>query len=417
MPIEILMPALSPTMKEGNLVKWCKKEGDKVSSGELIAEIETDKATMELEACDDGILGRILVPEGSQAVLVNEVIAVIFEEGEDGTSYEPSKVELAVVTSSPTIHVGSLTRTQEPIQGDGPSERRNEDQKGLVERIKASPLARRIAQEKGLDLADISGSGPRGRIVRKDVVGHGQGSGQKRAQPGSSQSAFIEVPLSSMRKVIAQRLTESKQTVPHFYVSTDVIMDALLTTRAQINEMLAATGEKLSINDFFIKACALGLQAVPEANVSWHDTVIRQYRSSDISVAVSIDGGLITPIVREAQTKSLRELSADMKDLIKRARNNKLAPHEYQGGSFTISNMGMYDVSSFSAIINPPQSCILAIGASQEKVGVIHGEISKMSQVSLTLSVDHRAVDGAVAARFLQEVKKHIESPVRLLNI
>lgn len=402
--IRILMPALSPTMTQGHLVRWHKKEGDSVRSGDLLAEIETDKATMEVEAVDEGILGRIVVAEGSDDVPVNSVIALLLEEGEDSSVLDQ---DLPSVKSPPpqTVEVSaapSPTLSLEPKKVSLDSQR-----------IIASPLAKRMAQQHQVDLSSLQGSGPRGRIVADDVSAAfkrevPQNAG---AVPSCEASSYQDHPLSGMRKVIAQRLTHSKQTIPHFYLTVDLRVDALLTLREQMNQQ---TGLKVSVNDFFIRACALALQEVPEVNVSWHDTFIRRYAHSDVAVAVSIEGGLVTPVIRQADSKSLMTLSSEMKSLAERARSSKLKPEDYQGGSFTISNLGMMGISHFQAIINPPQGSILAVGAAQERPIVEEGVIQIGHQVTVTLSVDHRAIDGAEGARFLQVLKGFIENPLRL---
>lgn len=405
MPIELLMPALSPTMTEGNLVKWLKKEGDLLKSGEVIAEIETDKATMEVEAVDEGTLGKILVKEGTEGVKVNTLIALILEEGETPDS-------LASYTSS--LKADSISETKETSSpSPSPSPLLNSSQ----ERRAASPLARRIAQEKNLDLSTIKGSGPRGRIIKQDVIASSEILPSSTAKLASLAQAggspYEDVPLSSMRKVVAKRLTESKQQIPHFYVSLDVIIDELLSLRKKLNEGLKE--DKVSVNDFIIKACAKTLMDIPEANASWMESFIRLYKTADISVAVSLEGGLITPIIWNAQAKTLLEISREMKILREKAQAGKLMPAEFQGGSFSISNMGMYGVSSFSAILNPPQACILAVGAGQERPIVEKGVLKSATVMTLTLSVDHRIIDGTVAAQFLQALKKYLENPVLTL--
>jgi pyruvate dehydrogenase E2 component (dihydrolipoamide acetyltransferase) len=412
MAIQVLMPALSPTMTEGNLAKWHKKEGDTVNAGDVIAEIETDKATMEVEAVDEGILGKILIAEGSQGVKVNEVIAVLVGEGEKyeagGASQKAQAAEQpktitaanAPDTKAPTAQ--SLTLT--PVAGNRPF---------------ASPLARRIAEQNNVDLSAIKGSGPNGRIVKADVenvkIG---GSKQQTAvkKPADTFSLLPDAELTShtmMRKVIAKRLTESKQQVPHFYLNMDIELDALLALRKQLN----ARDEKLklSVNDFIIRACALALLEVPAANASWSDEGVHQYAWPDISVAVAIEGGLITPIIRAAHDKRLPTLSSEMKDLAARARAGKLKPEEFQGGTFSLSNLGMFGVKNFNAIINPPQGCILAVGAGEERPVVKNGSLAVATVMTATLSVDHRVVDGAVGAQFLGAFKKLLEDPLALV--
>lgn len=406
MPIHILMPALSPTMTEGNLVKWLKKEGDTVKAGEVLAEIETDKATMEVEAVDEGILGRILVPAGTEQVRVNSIIAMLLEEGEDASALNAEPVAAAPVKQE------AVAPTEAPSSQSLPTSQPLREESA---RIFASPLARRLAQEKHLDLKNIAGTGPHGRIVKVDV----EKAAGPVSQPSTSATSFtgaaeyVDIPLNNMRKVTAKRLTESKQQVPHFYLTVDCNLDALLSLRAELNARL--DGEKLSVNDFMIRAVALTLIKVPEANSSWQDGVLRQYRSADIAVAVAIDGGLITPIIRAAHAKSLRDLSTEMKSLGLKARSGKLKPEEFQGGTFTISNLGMYGIKEFGAIINPPQACILAIGMGEQRPIVKEGTIQISTLATCTLSVDHRAVDGAVGATFLTTFKELIEDPLKLL--
>lgn len=406
MPINITMPALSPTMTEGNLAKWLKKEGDKIKAGDVIAEIETDKATMEVEAVDEGVLGKILVPEGTQGVAVNKVIAVLLEEGEDASSIViPSKSEGSKpkAESKDPLPVPEKPQVSALVQ----------DNVNKGNRIFASPLAKRIAAEKGINLANIQGSGPHGRIVKADL---------ENARPGAKAAAFVpsgpatytEIPNNNIKKITAKRLLESKTTVPHFYLTIDCVIDSLLDARRQINEV--ANGEyKLSVNDFVIKAVAMALKSYPAANVQWTDEAVLQFNQADISVAVATPNGLITPIVRAAEYKGLREISEEVKDLAGRARENKLKPEEFQGGTFTISNLGMYGIKEFAAIINPPQSCILAVGAGIETPVVENGRIEIRTVMSCTLSTDHRSVDGAVGAEFLQHFKRYIENPVSML--
>lgn len=424
MPIEVLMPALSPTMTEGNLAKWLKKEGDKVKPGEVIAEIETDKATMEVEAVDAGTLGKILVEAGSQNVMVNSPIAIILATGENASTL--ANYTVAAGTASPTAPATEAAKSEAATvannnaQANTPSASTKEG-----DRIKASPLAKRVASELNLNLNNVKGSGPHGRIIKRDVLeasstGASQSSSTHSiAAPsiGRIEEEYITVPNSTMRKVIAKRLLESKQNVPHFYLSVDCRMDNLLAARAQMN---AAAGKdnpayKLSVNDMVIKAVAMALRKVPEANASWTEEAILQYTNVDISVAVAIEGGLITPIIRNADQKPLSHLSNEMKSLAKKAREGKLAPHEFQGGGFSISNLGMYGVKNFQAIINPPQSCILAIGASEERAIIENGQVKAATIMEVTLSCDHRVVDGAVGAEFLKKFKEHIENPIIML--
>ncbi|BCK74730.1 dihydrolipoamide acetyltransferase component (E2) of pyruvate dehydrogenase complex [Acetobacter aceti NRIC 0242] len=415
MAIDILMPALSPTMTEGKLAKWNKKEGDTVSSGEVIAEIETDKATMEVEAVDEGILGKILIPEGTEGVAVNTPIAILVEEGEavpEGSSTAAPKTEKA----EPAKAEAPAPKAAAPApQVKAPVEKGN--------RVFASPLAKRIAKDAGIDLSTLKGSGPNGRIVKKDVEAAKAGGGASAAKsapvaaytPGGSTST----PHSTMRKVIARRLTESKTTVPHFYVSVDVQLDALLALRSQLNAASPAEGPdafKLSVNDLLIKAAAVTLRRVKGVNVSYTDEALIEYNDVDISVAVSIPDGLITPIIRQADRKSLREISNEMKDLASRARAGKLKPEEFQGGSFSISNMGMFGVSSFSAIINPPQAGILAIAAGEKRAVVkADGSLGVATVMTVTLSVDHRAIDGALAAKWTAGFREVVENPFTLV--
>ncbi|MBY0500919.1 MAG: pyruvate dehydrogenase complex dihydrolipoamide acetyltransferase [Alphaproteobacteria bacterium] len=411
MPIEILMPALSPTMTEGNLVKWHKKEGDTVKAGETIAEIETDKATMEVEAVDEGRIGKILVPEGSEQVKVNQIIALLLEEGEDASTLK--KVEPKPVSEEKVQPVPIPQESKPELKVVQPTISSSSS------RVMATPLARRIASDAQLNLNAIPGSGPHGRIIKADVE---QALAQGATAPLSSTSALLSgyepgyevIFPSNMRKIIAKRLIEAKQTIPHFYVAIDCEIDALLQVRKEINSG-AEAAYKLSVNDFIIKASALALKKVPEANASWIDDQIYQYKSADVAVAVAIEGGLITPVVRQAETKGLIEISTEMKDLASRAREGKLKPAEFQGGTFSLSNMGMYGVKDFSAIINPPQGCILAIGAGEERPIVKEGSIIIATMMTCTLSVDHRVVDGAVGAKYLKAFKELIENPVRMI--
>ncbi|KMW56594.1 Dihydrolipoamide acetyltransferase component of pyruvate dehydrogenase complex [Candidatus Rhodobacter oscarellae] len=434
MPTEILMPALSPTMEEGTLAKWLVKEGDTVGSGDLMAEIETDKATMEFEAVDEGVVLKILIPEGSEGVKVNTPIAVIGEEGESAddvasASSSPSGPSSADVAKTPAKADEPPAQTAPapaaPVAADG-------------NRIFASPLARRIAADKGLDLAQIKGSGPRGRIVKADVE---SATAQPAAAPAAAPAAstptpaaaptgpstdvvlkmyadrdFEEIQLDGMRKTIAARLGEAKQTIPHFYLRRDIHLDALLKFRGQLNKQLEARGVKLSVNDFIIKACAIALQQVPAANAVWAGDRMLQLKPSDVAVAVAIEGGLFTPVLKDAHMKSLSALSAEMKDLAGRARDRKLAPHEYQGGSFAISNLGMFGIENFDAVINPPHGSILAVGAGAKKPVVGEdGELTVATVMSVTLSVDHRVIDGALGAEFLTAIKENLENPVAML--
>jgi pyruvate dehydrogenase E2 component (dihydrolipoamide acetyltransferase) len=411
MPIEILMPALSPTMTEGNLAKWLKKEGDKVSSGDILAEIETDKAIMEVEAIDDGIIGKIIVPAGTNSVAVNQLIALILEEGEDASLLDKytsnsnlSNLIKPTPESAKVVEIiKSATQTITSTATD--------------KRIMASPLAKRIASDKNIDLAGIAGSGPHGRIIRDDVLE--ALSNNVISKPTASihgaraSEESSKIPHTMMRKVIAKRLSESKQTVPHFYLNIECNIDKLNIMRNEIN---ANTSEyKLSINDFIIKASAMSLKLVPEANASWSDEAIIQYHNIDVAVAVALDEGLITPIIRNTDQKSLSTISMEMKALAAKAKASKLTPEEFQGGGFSISNLGMYGIKNFNAIINAPQSCILAVGTSNQQAVVINNQISIATIMQVTLSSDHRVVDGAVGAKFLHEFKKFIENPMLML--
>ena len=420
MPITILMPALSPTMEEGALTKWLVKPGDAVASGDVIAEIETDKATMEVEAVDDGVIGALLVAEGAQGVKVNAPIATLLEPG------EPADALAAPAAAPVTAPPPPIAPPAAPVAAPG-----------CAGRLFAIPLARRIAAERGVDLAAVQGSGPHGRIVRADVEAAAPGArpaapaagpaaapaSAPLAAPASAETVarlyagrdFQEVALDGMRRVVAARLTEAKQTVPHFYLRREIGLDALLALRAQINAKGAARGVKLSVNDFIIRACALALQAVPDCNAVWAGDRILRFSASDVAVAVAVEGGLFTPVLRDAEAKALSQLSAEMKDLAARARARKLAPQEYQGGAFAISNLGMFGVESFDAIINPPHAAILAVGAGVRKP-VARGEAVVIETVmSVTLSVDHRVIDGALGAQFLQAVKDCLEDPLSLL--
>jgi pyruvate dehydrogenase E2 component (dihydrolipoamide acetyltransferase) len=427
MTIEILMPALSPTMEEGTLAKWLVKEGDTVQSGDLLAEIETDKATMEFEAVDEGVIGKILVAEGSEGVKVNTAIAVMLEDGESASDVSSAPAPAAVSAPAPEpkgeTPAQAMSAPAAPVAASG-------------ERIFASPLARRIAAQKGLDLSALKGSGPHGRIVKADVE-NATAQPKAAAAPAASAPvaptlatgpaastiakmyegrAYEEVPLDGMRKTIAARLTEAKQTVPHFYLRRDIQLDALLKFRGTLNKQLEARGVKLSVNDFIIKACALALQTVPDANAVWAGDRVFKLKPSDVAVAVAIEGGLFTPVLQDAEMKSLSALSAEMKDLAARARDRKLAPHEYQGGSFAISNLGMFGIDNFDAVINPPHGAILAVGAGKKRAVVgSDGELSAATVMSVTLSVDHRVIDGALGANLLKAIVGNLENPVAML--
>ena len=418
MALEILMPALSPTMEEGTLAKWLVSEGDVVQSGDLLAEIETDKATMEFEAVDEGIIGKLLVAEGTANVKVNSAIAILLEEGDAAdATVAPSApaVVAADVMAAPAVQASAPAA---PVAASGT-------------RIFASPLARRIAADNGLDLTAITGSGPKGRIVKADLstaVAPAAAAAPVSAvtMPTSANAAAVEaiyqgrgfktVPLDGMRKIIASRLTEAKQTIPHFYLRRDIGLDKLLRVRGEINKGLEARGVKTSINDFIIKACALALQKVPTANAVWAGDRVLQMEASDISVAVAIEGGLVTPVLQDAEAKPLSQLAVEMKDLAARARNRKLAPHEYQGGSFSISNLGMMGIDNFDAVINPPQGAILAVGAGKKRPVVLDdGSLSVATVMSVTMSVDHRVIDGALGAELLNEIVNYLENPLSML--
>lgn len=427
MPIEILMPALSPTMTEGNLAKWTVKEGDKIKSGQVIAEIETDKATMEVEAVDEGVVGKIMVAAGTEGVKVNELIALLLEDGEDKkvlAEYEKSRKPEAAPAKQGNEELKN-GRNEEKKEGNKISSEPSSIPQFSNSSIRqfASPLAKRVAANEGIDIRMVSGTGPHGRVVKDDVlkaVASGGTGGKGRVMRNATE--FTKIPNNNMRKVIARRLTESKQTVPHFYLTVECELDKLLEIRKEINFDAEATAGKdkkpaykLSVNDFIIKATALALKKVPTANASWSDEAILQYNNVDISVAVAIDGGLITPIVKNADQKNVVTISNEMKDLAARAKTGKLAPEEFQGGGFSISNLGMFGVKQFAAIVNPPQGCILAVGAGEDRAVVRHGKIEIRNIVDLTLSVDHRVVDGAVGAQFLAALKHYIESPSLML--
>jgi pyruvate dehydrogenase E2 component (dihydrolipoamide acetyltransferase) len=421
MATNILMPALSPTMTEGNLARWLKQEGERIKAGDVIAEIETDKATMEVEAVDEGILGRILVPAGTQGVKVNDVIAVLVEAGEAVPA--AGAAPKAAPAAAPTpVAAAPVATALAPAAASG-------------DRVFASPLARRMAAQAGLDIGHIAGSGPNGRIVKADVdaaLSRGPSpvaaaapvaapapmAAPRPSAPVAITAPHTAVPNSSMRKVIARRLAESKATIPHFYVSTDVEIDALLKIRADLNARSPKDGPgayKLSVNDLVIKATAVTLRRFPNVNAMWTEDAILQLHDVDISVAVSIPDGLITPIVRNADIKGLAAISTEMKDLAARAKTGKLKPEEFQGGGFSISNMGMYGVRDFAAIINPPQAGILAVSAGEQRPVVKNGALAIATVMTLTLSVDHRVIDGALAAEFLQALKRNIEDPLSLM--
>ena len=440
MPIEILMPALSPTMEQGSLTKWLVKEGDIVASGDLLAEIETDKATMEFEAVDEGVIGKILIPEGSQDVAVNTPIAILLDEGEtaDGPD-QPAPAPTSAVApqaEAPSDNKQATAEQSTPATASAAPFRQPNAQ---ADRVFATPLARRIAADKGLNLKEITGSGPKGRIVKADVE-HATAAALAPATNTSSTTsssekiaissglttetvlkmyqdrAFEEIKLDGMRKIIAARLTEAKQTIPHFYLRRDIQLDALLALRSELNSQLAVRDVKLSVNDFIIKAAALALQSVPAANAVWAGDRVLQLKPSDIAVAVAIEGGLFTPVLKDADSKSLSTLSAQMKDMAARARGKKLAPHEYQGGSFAISNLGMFGVDNFDAVINPPHGAILAVGAGKKRPVVApDGSLGVATVMSVTMSVDHRAIDGALGAQLLQAIVDNLENPLTML--
>ncbi len=443
MPIQILMPALSPTMTEGNVASWLKSEGDEVAAGDILCEIETDKATMEVEATDEGTLGRIVVPTGTEGVAVNAVIGLILEEGEDASALDRVEIAAPAVAapaaapaepaaeSAPAASAAPAPQATTPVApapgGNGATPPAPAREPGA--RIFASPLARRMAKQAGLALEAIAGTGPNGRIVKVDVeaaiaaaaaapaaaVAASAPAAAPAAPPAHAPVAYRDAPASTMRKVIAQRLQEAKREVPHFYLTVDCAVDALLETRAQLNERSDAYN--LSVNDFVIRAAALALRKVPAANASWVDGALRQYGSADVSVAVAIEDGLVTPIVRNADGKGLAEISAEVKELAGRARAKPmgLAPEEYQGGTFSVSNLGMYGIKEFAAIINPPQSMILAVGTAEQRPVVKDGALAVATMMSCTLSVDHRVVDGALGATFLQAFKGLIEDPLTML--
>ncbi len=452
MPISILMPALSPTMEEGTLAKWHVKEGDSVTSGDILAEIETDKATMEVEAVDEGTIGKIVINEGTEGVAVNTTIAILLEEGE-------SSDDLDKVSDSPQPEKPS---EKAAINGDGGAASIAQDETGTTKqstqhtvasphqassassgRVFASPLARRLADEKGLNLETIAGTGPNNRIVKRDVTKALESGAPVQAQElvradtqaqklpaavqGMSDSQILAlydsgsyeiVPHDNMRRIIATRLVESKQTIPHFYLTLDCELDQLLISRKRMNEAAPKEGPnafRLSVNDFVIKAMAMALQQVPEANATWTEQGTLRHKSSDVGVAVAVEGGLFTPVIRHAELKSLSEISNEMKELAERARNRRLAPHEYQGGVTSISNLGMYGISKFDAVINPPHSSILAVGMGEKRPVVKGGELTVATVMTVTLSCDHRVVDGAIGADLLNAFKQFIDDPVTML--
>jgi len=446
MPTPILMPALSPTMEEGKLAKWLKAEGDKVRSGDVIAEIETDKATMEVEAVDEGTMGKILIPAGTEGVKVNSQIAILLGDGESaGSAMPPAAAPTAPakpVSAAPTAAASAVQASTPAMAANGHA--------ADGARVFASPLARRLARERGMDVAGLKGSGPNGRIVRADVdKARAGGAAGTMAMAGGAQQASSAVPAVSsapanfpqpmaddkvlalyeqgtydvvphdnMRKIIAKRLVESKVTIPHFYLSVDCRLDQLLAARERLNARSPKDGPsayKLSVNDFIIKALALALRDVPGANATWTSQGMLRHKRIDVGVAVSVEGGLFTPVIRHADLKTLSEISNEMKDLASRARNKKLKPHEYQGGTTSISNLGMFGIKNFDAVINPPHATILAVGAGEERAIAVHGKLEVATMMSCTLSCDHRVVDGALGANLLAAFKSYIEDPVRML--
>ena len=440
MPIEVLMPALSPTMTEGNLAKWHKKVGDSVKAGDVIAEIETDKATMEVEAVDEGVVGELVVPEGAQGVKVNAVIARLLGEGEDkGALKSAPKLEPKAALSpepapKPAPQAAAAAPQPAPAKASPATAPSPSPAANGADRVFASPLARRMAAQAGVDIARLKGSGPHGRIVKADIDAALRGGAPPRAPsptvaapkaapiaatPSMAQVAalagnapYTPIPHTNMRRTIARRLTEVQQSVPVFYLTVDCDIDALLKARADVN---AQAESKISVNDFVIKAAALALKKVPAVNASWSEDAVLRWTSVDVSVAVALDDGLITPIIRNADQKGLAQISVEMKDLATRAKANKLKLEEFQGGTFSISNLGMFGVSEFTAVINPPQSCILAVAAGVQQPVVRDGGVTVATIMRCTISCDHRVVDGATSAKFMNAFKKYIESPVTML--
>jgi pyruvate dehydrogenase E2 component (dihydrolipoyllysine-residue acetyltransferase) len=444
MPINILMPALSPTMEKGNLAKWLKKEGDTVKSGDVIAEIETDKATMEVEAVDEGTIAKIVVPEGTQDVPVNDVIAVLAGDGEDVKAAGAGAAKPAPKPAEAPAPKAAAAPAPAPAPAAPPAPAPQAAASSAPQanghgRIFSSPLARRLAKEAGIDVARIIGSGPHGRIVARDVEGARSGKGLKApaATPAGGptlapsmsdqqvralfeEGSYEVVPHDGMRRTIAQRLTASVQTIPHFYLTIDCDIGKLLTAREEINKQAPTDKDKkplykLSVNDFVIKAMAVALQKIPNCNVSWTDGGMLKHKHSDVGVAVAMPGGLITPIIRKAETKTLSAISGEMKDFAARARARKLKPEEYQGGTTAVSNLGMYGIKDFTAVINPPHATILAVGTSEERAVVRGGKIEAAHIMSVTLSCDHRAVDGALGAELIGAFKMLIENPVMMM--
>ena len=444
MAIDITMPALSPTMETGTLTRWLVKAGDSVKSGDVIAEIETDKATMEVEAVDEGTITEIVVPEGTEDVKVNAVIARLAGEDEDATPASPAserqaKAEAAAKEQPKPEPAKQQAAPKEETRTAEPAKPSPALRQGSGQRIAASPLARRIAAQKGIDLATLKGSGPHGRIVRADVDSAGEApkAGQAPAAPAPAASTapatssapaskpqaavpptdvpHEEIKLSNMRKTIARRLTESKQTVPHYYLTVDIRLDALLKLRGELNASLEAEGVKLSVNDLLVKALGVALTQVPDANVSFAGDVMRKFQRADVSVAVAIPNGLITPVVRDAANKRLSTIATEMKDLAARAKDGKLQPAEYQGGTASLSNLGMYGIKQFEAVINPPEGLIIAVGAGEKRPYVVDDALQIATVMSATGSFDHRAIDGAVGAQLMAAFKRLIENPMAML--
>jgi pyruvate dehydrogenase E2 component (dihydrolipoamide acetyltransferase) len=445
MPINILMPALSPTMEKGNLAKWLKREGDKVKSGDIIAEIETDKATMEVEAVDEGTIAKILVPDGTADVPVNQVIAVLAAEGEDAKAAAASAGSAPPAPkpqAAPAAQAPAPAKAEAPKPAPAQAAAPQPVAQPSGGRVFASPLAKRLAKESGIDVSRVAGSGPHGRVIARDIDAAKSGKGL-RAAPGAAPAAapapsvapsmsdqqvralfeegsYEVVPHDGMRRTIAQRLTQSTQTIPHFYLTIDCNIGKLLDAREEINAAAHKDKDgkpayKLSVNDFVIKALAVALQRVPDANVSWTDTGMLKHKHSDVGVAVAMPGGLITPIIRNAESKSLSTISNEMKDFAARARSRKLKPHEYQGGTTAVSNLGMFGIKDFTAVINPPHATILAVGAGEERAIVKNGKIEAAHIMSVTMSCDHRAVDGALGAQLIGAFKTLIENPVMMV--
>lgn len=438
MPIEILMPALSPTMKEGNLAKWNKKEGDKIKAGDVIAEIETDKATMEVEAVDEGILGKIIIPQGTENVAVNSCIALLLEEKEDKKVLENYKIQAVLNgTKAPENSEKSSENTAKSTENTAKSTENPSKNSAIIDNnlnknsshnhaindsnsLKASPLAKRIAKEENVSLNQISGSGPRGRIIKDDVLNYLKNPSSSKGQVRRNPEEYYVQKNNHIRKIIAKRLQESKQTLPHFYLSCEFNINKLNDLRHALNEVAPIDDNgnpayKISLNDLIIKATAMALKKVPQANSSWNDEGVYIYNNIDISMAVAIDGGLITPIIKNADQKTVQIISKEAKELAKKARDGKLTPEEFQGGTFSISNLGMFGIDNFSAIINAPQSAILAVSRAVEKPIVENGQIKIAHMMNVTLSADHRVVDGAVGAEFLKALRRYIENPI--LNV